>query len=139
MSFLTTDVLTGSLISSNFLADPDSLLEETMHKIRQIELKNRERMAQIKIHMSQMSTTSNASSSTASDEEHDDDDDIVGDDEYLSLGRYEYKRLALTGYKKPIIKPATPSIEESKAIDFQSEDWPITHEMLTDALKLSSR
>ena len=118
-----------------FQVDPDSLLEETMDKIRQIELRNRERMAQAKIRMSQLSTASNASSSSDEQEEesdeHDDDDDVVHD-EYLSLGRYEYKRLALTGYKKPIMKPPSPT---TGAVDFLTEEWPITHEMLVEALK----
>ena len=106
-----------------------------MDKIRQIELRNRERMAQAKIRMSQLSTASNASSSSDEQEdsdEHDDDDDVV-QDEYLSLGKYEYKRLTLTGYKKPIVKPPSPT---TRALDFISEDWPITHDMLAEALDL---
>ena len=45
-----------------------------MYKIRQIELRNKERLAQANFAISHLSTASNASSET---EEHDDDDDVV--------------------------------------------------------------
>ena len=54
----------------------------------------------------------------------------------MSLGNREYKLLNLSGYKKPLIKPPSPSTEELKAQGFKGDEWPITQEMLNDALKV---
>ena len=53
----------------------------------------------------------------------------------MSLGKYEYKRLGLKGRKKPVLKPATPNSDEMRARYFNGDEWPITHEMLNEALK----
>ena len=42
--------------------------------------------------------------------------------------------LNLSGLKKQIIKPKTPTDEEYRAQSFKGEEWPITQRMLSDAL-----
>ena len=59
-------------------------------------------------------------------------------EDLLKLGKYEYKTLSLHGYRKPIIKPATPTAEEVKAFNFKGDEWPITQSMLYEAIKFEN-
>ncbi len=50
------------------------------------------------------------------------------------MGECDFKTLSLNGQRKELIKVPTPSQEEFKAQNYKSDEWPITHEMLYEAL-----
>ena len=93
-------------------------LESTLRRIQELELREHE---------------SNENRLLAIREDEDGDDEDL-----LKLGQYEYKTLSLHGYRKPIIKPATPTAEEVRAFNFKGDEWPITQSMLYEALKFES-